>query len=135
MPKIIVARPIFPDVLERLRGAADVVDNQSGAAFDAADMAAWLADADALLVSAMDPVTPSMLAAAPRLRVIANIGVGYDNIDVAACAARSIVVTNTPGVVDDATADTAFALMLTAARRIVEGDAFVRGGRWTATSQ
>lgn len=135
MPKIIVARPIFPDVLARLRGAADVVDNQSGAAFDAGAMTARLSDADALLVSAMDPVTPAMLAAAPRLRVIANIGVGYDNIDVAACAARGIVVTNTPGVVDDATADTAFALLLAAARRIVEGDAFVRGGRWTATSQ
>jgi len=98
-------------------------------------MAARLPDADALLTSAMDAVTPAMLAAAPRLRVIANIGVGFDNIDVAACAARGIVVTNTPGVVDDTTADTAFALMLAAARRIVEGDAFVRGGRWTATSQ
>lgn len=135
MPKIVVARPIFPDVLERLRSAADVVDNQSGAALDDAALVARLADADALLVSAMDPVTTAMLAAASRLRVIANIGVDYDNIDVAACAARGIVVTNTPGLVDDATADTAFALMLAAARRIVEGDAFVRGSRWTATSQ
>jgi lactate dehydrogenase-like 2-hydroxyacid dehydrogenase len=67
--------------------------------------------------------------------VVANIGVGYDNIDLAACAARGVVVTNTPGVLDDSTADLAFGLMLAAARRIVEGDGFVRGGRWSIASQ
>lgn len=135
MSRIAVARPIFPDVLERLRAAGEVVDNQSGAPLNAEALAARLADAEALMVTAIDPVTAAVVAAAPRLRVVANIGVGYDNIDLAACAARGIVVTNTPHVVDDATADTAFALTLAAARRIVEGDAFVRAGRWTATSQ
>jgi glyoxylate reductase len=66
----------------------------------------------------------------PSLRAVANYGVGYDRIDVKACAARGIVVTNTPGVLDDATADLAFALLLATRRRVVEGDRFVRAGRW-----
>jgi glyoxylate reductase len=66
----------------------------------------------------------------PRLRLIANFGVGYDRIDLDACRARGIAVTNTPGVLDAATADLAFGLMLAARRRILEGDAIVRDGRW-----
>lgn len=66
----------------------------------------------------------------PALRVVANYGVGYDGIDVAACAARGVPVTNTPGVVDAATADLAFALILAARRRLVEGDALIRTGIW-----
>jgi glyoxylate reductase len=66
----------------------------------------------------------------PSLRLIANFGVGYDRIDLAACAARGIAVTNTPGVLDAATADLAFALMLVARRRVVEGDRLVRARKW-----
>jgi lactate dehydrogenase-like 2-hydroxyacid dehydrogenase len=66
----------------------------------------------------------------PALRVVANFGVGYDRIDVAACAAHGIVVTNTPGVLDEATADFAFALLLATRRMVVEGDRFLRAGRW-----
>jgi glyoxylate reductase len=66
----------------------------------------------------------------PSLRLIANFGVGYDRIDLAACAARGIAVTNTPGVLDAATADLAFALILAARRRVVEGDLLVRAGEW-----
>jgi lactate dehydrogenase-like 2-hydroxyacid dehydrogenase len=69
----------------------------------------------------------------PDLRVIANFGVGYDRIDLAACAERGVVVTNTPGVLDAATADLAFALILAARRRVVEGDRLVRSGRWDAS--
>jgi glyoxylate reductase len=69
----------------------------------------------------------------PRLRIVANFGVGYDRVDVAACAARGIVVTNTPGVLDNATADLAFALILAARRRVVEGDRLVRSGDWTGS--
>jgi glyoxylate reductase len=67
----------------------------------------------------------------PRLRIVANFGVGYDRIDLAACAARGIVVTNTPGVLDDATADLTFALILAARRQVVEGDRLVRSGGWS----
>jgi gluconate 2-dehydrogenase len=134
-PTLVVGRPIFPDVLDELRRHARVLDNQAGSTFDAATLAARLAEADGLMVTAFDPVDAGLLGMAPRLRIVANIGVGYDNVDVAACAGRGVVVTNTPGVVDDATADVAFALMLAAARRIAEGDRFVRDGKWSSISQ
>jgi glyoxylate reductase len=76
---------------------------------------------------------PPPLELLPSLRVIANFGVGYDRIDVAACAERGVVVTNTPGVLDAATADLAFALMLAARRRVVEGDRLVRSGGWAGS--
>ena len=69
----------------------------------------------------------------PRLRVVANFGVGYDRIDIPRCIARGVVVTNTPGVLDDATADLAFALILATRRRLVEGDRLVRSGGWAHT--
>jgi glyoxylate reductase len=82
------------------------------------------------LLAANEPVPLDLL---PRLRVVANFGVGYDRVDVAACAARGVVVTNTPGVLDDATADLAFALILAARRQVVEGDRFVRSGGWSGS--
>jgi glyoxylate reductase len=82
------------------------------------------------LVVANEPVPLDLL---PALRVVANFGVGYDRIDVEACRARGIVVTNTPGVLDDATADLAFALVLATRRRLVEGDKLVRSGGWTGS--
>jgi glyoxylate reductase len=69
----------------------------------------------------------------PRLQIVANFGVGYDRIDVAACAARGVVVTNTPGVLDDATADLTFALILATRRHVVEGDRLVRSESWTGS--
>jgi glyoxylate reductase len=80
------------------------------------------------LVVANEPVPLELL---PGLRIVANFGVGYDRIDVAACAARGVVVTNTPGVLDDATADLAFALILATRRQVVEGDRLVRADGWT----
>jgi glyoxylate reductase len=84
------------------------------------------ADFDGLIV-ANEPIPFELL---PSLRVVANFGVGYDRVDLAVCAERGIVVTNTPGVLDAATADLAFALLLAARRRVVEGDALVRSGGW-----
>ena len=77
-----------------------------------------------------EAVDERALALLPDLRLVANYGVGYDSIDVEACRARGVVVTNTPGVLDAATADLAFALILAVRRRVVEGDAFVRAGKW-----
>jgi len=87
-------------------------------------------DVEALLV-ANEEVDEALLASLPSLRLVANFGVGYDRIDVAACRARGVAVTNTPGVLDAATADLALALMLAARRRIFEGDRLVRDGGWT----
>ena len=75
-------------------------------------------------------MTEEVLQQAPKLRVVSNTGVGYDNIDVAACTRRRIPVTNTPGVLTETTADLAMALLLAVARRMVEGDRFVRDGQW-----
>ena len=82
------------------------------------------------VILANEPVPLDLLT---RLKIVANFGVGYDRIDVAACAARGVVVTNTPGVLDDATADLTFALILAARRRVVEGDHLVRSGSWAGS--
>jgi glyoxylate reductase len=86
-------------------------------------------DVEALAVVG-EAVDDRLLDLLPNLRIVANYGVGYDDIDVAACAARGVAVTNTPGVLDAATADLAFGLLLAVRRRIVEGDCHVRSGNW-----
>ena len=85
----------------------------------------------ALLTDAIDE---GLLARAPRLRVVGNVAVGHDNVDLAACASRGVVVTNTPDVLTEATADVAFGLLLAAARRLAEGDRLVRAGGWSGWS-
>ena len=86
-----------------------------------------------ILVAANESVDAATLDRFPAVKLVANFGVGYDKVDVTACAARRIAVTNTPGVLDAATADFAFALLLATRRRLVEGDALVRNGGWTTT--
>lgn len=91
---------------------------------------------EAIVSVVTDRIDAALLARAPQLRVVANVAVGYDNIDIAACTARGIVVTNTPGVLTETTADLAFSLLLAAARRVAEGDRLVRRGAfagWTPT--
>ena len=83
-----------------------------------------------MICSLTDKIDDKLLARCPRLKVVANIAVGYNNIDLAACSARGIMATNTPGVLDDSTADLAFTLMLAAARRLTEAEAYVREGQW-----
>jgi glyoxylate reductase len=86
-------------------------------------------DVEALAVVG-ERIDAAVLERLPNLKLVANYGVGYDGIDVAACASRGVAVTNTPGVLDAATADLAMALILATRRRVVEGDAFVRAGKW-----
>jgi len=87
-------------------------------------------EADALLTMVTDRIDAALIASAPKLRVISNLAVGLDNIDVAAATAQGIAVGHTPGVLTDATADLAFALLMAAARRVAEGDREVRAGKW-----
>ena len=89
-----------------------------------------LQTADALVCLLLDKIDESVLARAPKLRVIANCAVGYDNVDVAAATARGIAVTNTPDVLTEATAEFTVALILAAARRLPEGEHLVRSGQW-----
>ena len=100
---------------------------------DAWPRARWLteaADAEALVCLLGDRVDDAALAAMPRLRVVANFAVGHDNVDLAAATARGVVVTNTPGVLTEATADFTWALLLAVARRVGEGERLVRAGQW-----
>src|SRR5262245_56587181 len=90
-------------------------------------------DAEVLVPTYLDPVDAARLGQLPKLRLVASYGVGTDHVDLAACAARGVAVTNTPGVLTEATADHAFALLLAAARRVAEGDRLIRAGRWTAS--
>jgi glyoxylate reductase len=88
------------------------------------------AQAEAVICTLADPITDNLLATAPRLKIVANYAVGYNNIDVAAATRRGIIVTNTPDVLTDATADLTWALLLAVARRVIEGDRWVRTGTW-----
>jgi glyoxylate reductase len=89
-----------------------------------------VADKDALICLLTEKINDELLAAAPKLRIVANVAVGYDNIDVAACTRRKVVATNTPGVLDETTADFAWTLLMAVARRLLEGDALARSGTW-----
>ena len=99
-----------------------------------AELIAAAADADGLVTLLSEGVDEELLRAAPRLRAVANVAVGLDNIDQPACAARGVTVTHTPEVLTDATADLAFALILAVARRVVEGDKLVRAGSFKGFS-
>ncbi len=89
-----------------------------------------VADKDGLVCLLTEKVDEELLAAAPKLRIAATVSVGYDNIDVAACTKHRVVATNTPGVLDDTTADFAWTLLMAVARRLLEGDAWMRSGTW-----
>lgn len=96
-----------------------------------ADLLERAASADGLITLLTDTVDAALFDACPKLRIVANCAVGFDNVDVAEATRRGVVVSNTPGVLTDATADFAFALLLAAARRLVEGDRLVRSGTWS----
>jgi glyoxylate reductase len=113
-----------------LRDAAEVRIDQRETTIPRQDLLELVAGADAVLTLLGDRVDEEFLeAAGPQLRCVANVAVGYDNVDVEAAAGRGVVVTNTPGVLDDATADLTIGLILAATRRIAEGDRLVRSGR------
>ncbi|MBL8481466.1 MAG: D-glycerate dehydrogenase [Rhodocyclaceae bacterium] len=130
--KVLVAGKLFDDLHETLLGRYDLVSNQADEVLEPATLARLMADREAAVVTPVDRVDAALLEAAPQLSIVCNIAVGYNNIDLGACTARKVVVTNTPGVLDETTADLGFALLLAAARRVVESDRWVRGGHWQA---
>ncbi|MCA3218873.1 MAG: D-glycerate dehydrogenase [Burkholderiales bacterium] len=128
--RIYVSRRIFPELVAELQKSYEVVDNQADLSLTAAELAARLHDADGALLTAGERVDDALLAACPRLRVVSNIAVGYNNIDLAACTLHGVAATNTPDVLIEATADHAWALLLAAARRVTESDRYLRSGQW-----
>jgi glyoxylate reductase len=130
MARIFATRALPFTALDRLRAEHEVREWPGALPPSPAELLAEAREADALLTLVTDPVGADLLDACPQLRAIANMAVGTDNIDTEAAAARGIPVGNTPGVLTDATADLAFALLLALARRIVPGAAQVRAGEW-----
>jgi glyoxylate reductase len=130
MADCFVTRALPGDGLERLAAAHTVRVHPGASPPTRAELEDGIRDADALLCLLTDRVDAALLAAAPRLRAIANFAVGFDNVDLEAAAGRGIAVGVTPDVLTDATADLAFALILAAARRLPEAAADVRAGRW-----
>lgn len=130
-PRVLVTREVFDETLDYLRRHCEVIDNQGDLPYAPEMLARALADCEGLMCCLTDRVDAALLAAAPQLKAVANIAVGYNNIDVPACTARGVMATNTPGVLDDSTADLAWTLMLGAARRITEVERRVRNGEWT----
>jgi glyoxylate reductase len=129
--RVFVTRPLPGDALDRLRAAGHEVEVWPDRLPPPPEaLREQVADADALLSMLTDRVDTELLDAAPGLRAIANYAVGSDNIDLEAARARGIPVGVTPGVLTDATADIAFALILAIARRLPEGEAAVRAGEW-----
>jgi glyoxylate reductase len=129
-PTFAVTNRIPASAVEMLRGAGEVRLDERETAIPRQDLRELVAGVDAVLTLLHDRVDAELLeAAGPQLRCVANVAVGYDNVDVAVAAERGVVVTNTPEVLDDATADLTWALLLAATRRLAEGDRLVRSGR------
>jgi glyoxylate/hydroxypyruvate/2-ketogluconate reductase len=126
--KILVARPIFPDVIDRLKQHFEV-DWNNGDALGNDELLKRLADKDGAL-TAGDPVGAATFAAAPRLRVVSNMAVGFNNFDMAAFNAANVLGTNTPDVLNETTADFGWALMMATARRVSESEHWLRAGHW-----
>ncbi len=129
-PKILVTREVFDETLAYLAQHCDLESNQPDVPLSPDALAQKLADRDGLMCALTDRVDAKLIERCPRLKAVANIAVGYNNIDLAACTARGVMATNTPGVLDDSTADLAWALMLGAARRVTELERRVRAGEW-----
>lgn len=133
MKKVVVTRPVPEIALEILEPHFDVVVLEEGEAEKPGRLAAALSEAHGALVLITETIGPAELDAATELEVLANMAVGYNNIDVEAAEARGVVVTNTPDVLTETTADLTWALLLAVARRVVEADRFLRAGhfdRW-----
>ena len=129
-PRILVSRQVFPEVLARLQAHFDVDYNDVDAPLPPAELAARLADKVGAITMLSDRIDASVLAQAPGLKVVCNVAVGYNNFDVPAITAAGVMATNTPGVLDDTTADTAWSLILSSGRRVVGADRWVREGQW-----
>ncbi len=129
-PKVLATRPLFPSARKLLESDFEVEYWTSPDRIPRDELLKRAADKDALVCLLTELVDAELLAAAPKLRIAASVSVGHDNIDLDACTQRKVVATHTPGVLDDTTADFAWALLMAVARRILEGDAWIRAGGW-----
>ncbi len=129
-PIVAVTRRLFSDSMHSLEGRAQLRLNEADTALDTAGIVAHAKGCDVLVPTAACVVTRAAIEQLPSLKLIANIGVGYNNIDVQAASEHGIMVSNTPDVLTEATADMAWALLLAAGRRVGEADRWLRAGKW-----
>jgi lactate dehydrogenase-like 2-hydroxyacid dehydrogenase len=128
-PRVLVTRALFPEHVARLAAHLDATLNQADVSLSSADLASRLSGMDGLLCTGGDRIDEALLAPT-ALRAVSTISVGTNHIDLAACKAHGIVVTNTPDVLTETTADLGWALMMAAARRVTESEHWLRAGHW-----
>jgi glyoxylate reductase len=128
-PRVLLMHPILDPGPSILAEASEVVAYPASRPLDEANIRQAAEGCIGIVSQLMDPIRDAVLST-PGLRCVSNVAVGFDNIDVAAATAHKVMVTNTPGVLDDATSDFAFTLLMATARRVVEADNFTRGGRF-----
>ena len=129
-PSVIVSRPIYPEVIDRLRTHFDVTAHQTDPEWTTQTWTQALSQHDGALTMGIEPVNAEVLAACKRLRICANLSVGYNNFDVPAMTRHKVLATNAPDVLTETTADFGFALLMAAARRVTESERYIREGQW-----
>ncbi len=129
-PKILITRSVFPEIVAMLAQHVDVDHNQSDDLLAPEALCARAKDCVGVMCCLTEKIDAAFFDACPNVKVVANIAVGYNNIDVAEATRRNVKITNTPGVLDDTTADLTFALLMAAARRVTEMEARLRRGEW-----
>ncbi len=133
-PRILVTRAVFPETIAHLSQHFDVESNQADEAWTGAQLIEKLRDKDGAFTTGSVRIDAEVLAACPKLRICANMAVGYNNFDIDAMTAHGVLGTNTPDVLTETTADFGFALMMATARRITESEIYLREGKWTKWS-
>ncbi|WP_120966946.1 D-glycerate dehydrogenase [Comamonas sp. lk] len=131
-PRILIARAISPEVVERLSQHFEVQSNQDDVAWSQPELIAQLQGKDGVLTTGSQTINAELLAACPQLKIVANMAVGYNNFDVPAMTAAGVQGTNAPDVLTETTADFGFALLMATARRITESEHYLRAGKWNA---
>ncbi len=133
-PAVLVARAIFPDVLQSLAQVFEVESNQADEVWSAAELSRHMQGKVGALTTGSERIDALLLQANPQLKMVANMAVGYNNFDVPAMTAAGVLASNTPDVLTETTADFGFALLMATARRITESEHFLRAGHWTKWS-
>jgi len=129
-PRILVARAVFPEVIERLAQHFEVEHNQADEPWSKQQLADKLRGKAGAFTTGAERIDADALAAAPQLKICANMAVGYNNFDLPAMTARKVLGTNTPDVLTETTADFGFALLMATARRVTESEHYLRAGKW-----
>ena len=130
-PKVLVARAIFPSVLDRLSQHFDIDTNQADEIWPREELARRMSDKVGAFTTSSERIDTAVLDACPQLKIVANMAVGYNNFDVDAMSARGVLATNAPEVLTETTADFGFALLMATARRVTESEHYLRAGKWT----